>query len=125
MQPPLLCAERGRFAQSNAGGSCSEHGVGLVSSPATGGSALNGADGYDFVVVGAGAAGCVMASRLAQSSSGSVVLVEAGPDLRGETPAPLRDGWRIEREPDWGFVSEPNPYGNVQKVWRNKLVGGT
>jgi choline dehydrogenase len=82
-------------------------------------------NGYDVLVVGAGAAGCVTAARLAQAGSRSVALLEAGPDLRGGVPGALRDGWRISREPDWGYVSDPNPRGNVQNVWRNKLVGGT
>lgn len=82
-------------------------------------------NGYDVLVVGAGAAGCVMAAHLAQAGSRSVALLEAGPDLRGDVPGALRDGWRISREPDWGYVSDPNPHGNVQNIWRNKLVGGT
>ena len=40
---------------------------------------------FDFVVVGAGAAGCVIAGRLAAAGAGSVLLLEAGPDLRDET----------------------------------------
>lgn len=81
--------------------------------------------GYDIVVVGAGSAGCVVATRLAERGA-SVALVEAGPELRGNTPESLRDGWTISpREFDWGYESVPNPRGNTQNVWRTKALGGT
>jgi choline dehydrogenase len=83
------------------------------------------ADGFDAVVVGAGAAGCVVAARLAQDGARSVALLEAGPDLRGATPAALRDGWRIALEPGWGYESEPDAHGEVRGVFRGKLLGGT
>jgi len=79
----------------------------------------------DIVVVGGGAAGCVVAARLAESSSRSVLLLEAGPDRRASTPEEIRDGWQITRNFDWGFTSEPDSRGAVQNLWRNKLVGGT
>lgn len=82
-------------------------------------------EAFDAVVVGAGAAGCVVAARLAESESRSVLLLEAGPDLRGHVPHEIRDAWQITRDFDWGYTSEPNPRGNVQNVWRNKLIGGT
>jgi len=80
---------------------------------------------FDVVVVGAGAAGCVVARRLTESGSRSVLLLEAGPDLRANPPAQIRDGWNITRDFDWGFKSEPASNGVVRNVWRNKLVGGT
>ena len=86
---------------------------------------MAGSDVFDAVVVGGGAAGCVVAARLAESGSRSVLLLEAGPDLRADTPDEIRDGWQITRDFDWGFTSEPNPRGDVQNLWRNKLVGGT
>jgi choline dehydrogenase-like flavoprotein len=82
-------------------------------------------EAFDVVVVGGGAAGCVVAARLASSASRSVLLVEAGPDLRAATPDGLRDGWHLEREPDWGLRSEPDERGEVANLWRHKLLGGT
>jgi choline dehydrogenase len=80
---------------------------------------------FDVVVVGAGAAGCVVASRLAEAGHGSVLLLEAGPDSRLDLPPILLDGWRITRDFDWGYTSKPDALGNVHKLRRHKLVGGT
>jgi choline dehydrogenase len=80
---------------------------------------------FDVVVVGAGAAGCVIARRLSESQRRTVLVLEAGPDLRSHTPPQIRDGWHITRDLDWGFTSEPNARDAVRNLWRNKLVGGT
>src|SRR6266516_4509423 len=82
-------------------------------------------DEFDVVVVGGGSAGCVVAARLAETASRSVLLLEAGPDLRTGTPEAIRDGWQITRNFDWGYTSEPDARGAVQNVWRHKLLGGT
>ncbi len=79
--------------------------------------------GSDVVVVGGGAAGCVVAARLAEVDSRSVLLLEAGPDRRGDLPAALRDGWTIVRELfDWGYLSTADP---PKPVRRKRLLGGT
>jgi choline dehydrogenase len=80
---------------------------------------------FDVVVVGGGAAGCVVAARLAESASRSVLLLEAGPDLRAKVPDELRDGWHLSAEHDWGFASDPDPQGVVSDLRRGKLLGGT
>jgi choline dehydrogenase-like flavoprotein len=86
---------------------------------------MAGAQAFDVVIVGGGAAGCVVAARLSESGSRSVLLLEAGPDLRANLPDELRDGWRIPREPDWGFAAEPDARGVVEPLTRGRLLGGT
>jgi choline dehydrogenase len=54
-----------------------------------------------------------------------VLLLEAGPDLRGNVPGELRDGWRLSDAFDWGYASEPYAGGVVDDVRRGKLLGGT
>jgi choline dehydrogenase len=85
-----------------------------------------GAQGYDVVVIGGGAAGCVVAARLAEHGSRSVMLLEAGPDCRADVPPKLQDGWTIDREQfDWGYESEPHAGEEVKPVRRKRLLGGT
>ncbi len=81
--------------------------------------------GFDIVVVGAGAAGCVIARRVSESGDRTVLLLEAGPDLRGATPPEYRDGWRLPTVPDWGFRSEPDATGAAETLRRGQLLGGT
>lgn len=80
---------------------------------------------FDVVVVGGGTAGCVVAGRLSQATSRSVLLLEAGPDLRASVPPSMRSGWNIGGEFDWGFASEPDERGVVEELRRGKLLGGT
>jgi choline dehydrogenase len=86
---------------------------------------MAGGGEFDVVIVGGGAAGCVVAARLAESGSRSVLLLEAGPDLRASLPEGLRDGWRISQEFDWGYASDLDSPGGVEHLRRGKLVGGT
>ena len=86
---------------------------------------LEDVGGFDVVIVGGGAGGCVVAARLSESGSRSVLLVEAGPDLRASATGALRDGWLIPREPDWGYRAEPDARGVVEDLTRGKLLGGT
>ncbi len=81
--------------------------------------------GFDVVVVGGGAAGCVVASRLA-SAQRSVLLVEAGPDASLDVPSTWRDGWTLPQIPDWGLVSEPWGTGTEpHTLRRGRVLGGT
>jgi choline dehydrogenase len=79
----------------------------------------------DVVVIGAGAAGCVVAARLAASNTRSVLLLEAGPDRRDDLPVAFRNAWDFPREFDWGYASEPDARGEVAGVRRTKLLGGS
>lgn len=84
---------------------------------------------FDFVVVGAGSAGCVVASRLSESSIYSVALLEAGgEDDQFWVKAPLGFG-KLYNSPvlNWAYESEPEPgLGGARSYQpRGKLLGGT
>ena len=80
------------------------------------------ANDADIVIVGAGAAGCVLARRLADRTSASVLLLEAG----GEPDADAApDGFRLGKPADWGFEAEPGTTETAQRVRRGRLLGGT
>jgi choline dehydrogenase len=83
----------------------------------------------EVVIVGGGAAGCVLARRLADKGR-SVLLLEAGPDLGTRLGPALLDGWRNPSggnwTTDWGLESEPDgSSGPPSKLRRGKLLGGT
>ncbi|MBQ6641508.1 MAG: GMC family oxidoreductase N-terminal domain-containing protein [Saccharopolyspora sp.] len=90
----------------------------------------------DYVVVGAGSAGCAVARRLAESGS-SVVLVEAGPrDDRGPLKsllsipgaiAPLQSTPQLKKHFDWGYKSVPqsDAWQRVIPQTRGRVLGGS
>jgi choline dehydrogenase-like flavoprotein len=79
---------------------------------------------FDVVVVGGGAAGCVVAARLAEAGDRTVALVEAGPDVR-PIPTDWRNGWSLPTTPDWELRSEPDAAGDGRRLRRGRLLGGT
>jgi choline dehydrogenase len=79
---------------------------------------------FDVVVVGGGAAGCAVAARLAEYTTQSVLLLEAGLDRRSDLPGEFRDGWRLPRGFDWGLKSEPQR-GPGKDLRRVRLLGGS
>lgn len=84
---------------------------------------------YDFVIVGAGAAGCVLARRLSEDPAVSVLVLEAGgPDSSPLIHTPLAVGkvWNNPRF-NWGFRSDPEPHldGRCLAHPRGKVLGGS
>ncbi|HEY3654403.1 MAG TPA: GMC family oxidoreductase N-terminal domain-containing protein [Steroidobacteraceae bacterium] len=83
---------------------------------------------YDFIVVGAGTAGCVLASRLSEDSAVRVLLVEAG--VRDTSPLLAIPGAsvRVSSNPrlNWGYLTEPQPgmAGRRLALIQAKVVGG-
>jgi 4-pyridoxate dehydrogenase len=85
--------------------------------------------GYDYVIVGGGSAGCVLANRLSEDQAASVLLLEAGGrDLHPYIHVPLGMGKMHEHNMfDWGYRTEPEPNlnGRVIEAMRGKVLGGS
>ncbi|RDD71134.1 GMC family oxidoreductase [Paracoccus versutus] len=84
---------------------------------------------YDYLVVGAGSAGCVMASRLSEDSRKSVLLIEAGPSADYfwiNTPAGMGPLF-LNKRYNWAFTTETVPtLGGRTVYWpRGKTLGGS
>lgn len=83
---------------------------------------------YDYIIIGAGSAGCVLANRLTADSNTTVLLLEAGnPDTKPEIQNPSVTLSLLGSEVDWGYFSEPEPYLNNRKIYcpRGKVLGGS
>lgn len=90
---------------------------------------MTGPDGFDYVVVGAGSAGAVIAARLTEDPEVSVLLLDAGGAARHlglRMPiAFLKVG--SKRQFSWTYDSEPEPAlgGRRITVWRGRVLGGS
>ncbi|MEZ4903427.1 MAG: GMC family oxidoreductase N-terminal domain-containing protein [Spirosomataceae bacterium] len=83
---------------------------------------------FDYIIIGAGSAGCVLANRLSENPNNRVLLVEAGgPDKKMEIHIPAAYSKLNRTEVDWGFETEPQPDVLNRKMYlpRGKALGGS
>lgn len=84
---------------------------------------------YDYIVVGAGSAGCVLAARLSENGRHSVLLLEAGPkDDYLWIHIPIGYGKTMfHPEYNWGFKTDPDPHMNGREIYwpRGRGLGGS
>ena len=84
--------------------------------------------GFDYIVVGAGSAGCVLADRLSEDLATRVLLIEAGGrDRSPNIKIPAAFAKQFHTKLDWDFSTEPEPHvdGRSLYVPRGKSLGGS
>jgi len=84
---------------------------------------------FDYVIVGAGSAGCVLAARLSENPSVNVALIEAGGSDKSiliQMPTALSIPMNMDKY-NWGFESQPEPYLDNRRMDcpRGKVLGGS
>ena len=83
---------------------------------------------YDYVIVGAGSAGCVLANRLSEDPDVSVLLLEAGPpDVNQNIHVPLGYLRLARTEVDWDYSTAPEPHCDGRRIPlpRGRVFGGS
>jgi choline dehydrogenase len=89
----------------------------------------SGAEEFDYVIIGAGSAGCVLANRLTASGKHSVLVLEAGPkDSNIWIHVPLGYGKLFkDTSVNWMYQTEPEPGLNGRSIFqpRGKVLGGS
>lgn len=84
-------------------------------------------ESYDYIIVGAGSAGCVIASVLTEDTEATVLLIEAGQDdtmLDAKMPAAMPN---MMANYTWRYATEPEPFMNHRRmeVPQGKVMGGS
>ncbi|PWY98482.1 alcohol oxidase [Testicularia cyperi] len=85
------------------------------------------AKSYDYIIIGGGTAGCVLANRLTQDPSTTVLMLEAGGDNTALTlQAPAMFTKNFKTDLDWDYTTTPQPHiENKEMQWpRGKVIGG-
>lgn len=83
---------------------------------------------YDYVIVGAGSAGCVLAARLSEDRNARVLLIEAGgKDRSPKIKIPAAFAQQFQTKLDWNYETEPEPGCNDRRLFipRGKSLGGS
>lgn len=84
---------------------------------------------YDYVICGGGTSGCVLAGRLAEDASLSILLVEAGADNADLESTHMAGGWAnlFGTDGDWCIKNEPLKHANNRQVdlFRGRFLGGS
>ena len=83
---------------------------------------------YDYIVIGAGSAGCALASRLTEGHETSVLLIEAGPpDRKREIHIPAAFSKLFKTPLDWNFSTDPQEHLKKRRLYwpRGKMLGGS
>jgi choline dehydrogenase len=84
---------------------------------------------YDYIIVGAGSAGCVLANRLSADVSKTVCLLEAGPeDTHPLIHMPIGILWlMMSRKLNWKYYTQPQVHLNQRRLYwpRGKMLGGS
>ena len=84
---------------------------------------------YDYIIAGAGSAGCVLANRLTEDPATSVLLLEAGgnDDTVPEIHDPTKALELAHTAVDWAYSTEAEPHLNNRKIYwpRGKVLGGS
>jgi choline dehydrogenase len=89
---------------------------------------MNARKEFDYIIVGAGSAGCVLAARLSEDPNNRVALVEAGgADDAPEITMPVAFPSLFKTKYDWDFESEPEPHLGRRRIYlpRGKTLGGS